>query len=447
MKLIKGLEEAKTFLFDIRKYGIDNIPNKTLNLILESNEKIFGKKLTPLQTVEIILDEVKIDGDKALKKYTSLIEGFKLEQIKVSEQDISDAYNKIPLKLIEALKTASQRVSDFHSKTIQKSWMDNKKGWGQIIQPMNIIGTYAPGGTATYPSTVIMTVVPAKIAGVEKVILCTPTKNNLPPDPSILVAADISGVDEIFQIGGAQAIAAMAYGTKTIPAVDMICGPGNIFVTIAKKLLFGQVGIDGLFGPTEAMLIADESSDPDYCCADLLAQAEHDILAKPILITTSQKNANQVKNKINYMLPKMKRSKTAKLSIETQGAIILLNELDDAFDLANIFSPEHLSLMVENPLNHLDKIKNAGAIFIGEYSHEVLGDYIAGPSHVMPTGGSAKFNSGLGVHTFLKYSPVLSLPNSLALELGKTASTIAEAEGLYGHYDALKIREKKSSVE
>lgn len=444
MKLIKGLEDAKKFLFDIRKFGIDNIPNETLNLILESNKKLFGKKLTPAQTVKMIIDEVKNDGDNAVKKYTSKIDGFDIDEIKVSNEDISNAYNKVPVKLIEALKIASERVADFHSKTLPKSWMDKQKGWGQIIQPMNIIGTYAPGGTATYPSTVIMTVVPAKIAGVEKVILCTPTKNNLPPDPSILVAADISGVNDIFQIGGAQAIAAMAYGTKTVPAVDMICGPGNIFVTLAKKLLFGQVGIDGLYGPTEAMLIADESSDPDYCCADLLAQAEHDILAKPILITTSERIGKEVKKKITDTIPKMARSETAKLSIETQGAIIVLNDLNDAFDLANIFSPEHLSLMIDNPLTHIDKIKNAGAIFTGEYSHEVLGDYIAGPSHVMPTGGSAKFNSGLGVHTFIKYSPILSLNNSLALELGKTASIIAQAEGLYGHFDALKIRETKN---
>jgi histidinol dehydrogenase len=287
-----------------------------------------------------------------------------------------------------------------------------------------------------------MTAIPAKVAGVSEVIVCTPAREGGMPHPVVLVAADIAGVDRVFRIGGAQAIAAMAYGTETVPRVDMICGPGNIFVTLAKKLLFGEVGIDGLYGPTETVVVADESANPTLCAADLLAQAEHDPLARPVLITTSASLAAAVEKEARTRLERLERASIAKAAMEEQGCIAIVSSLEEALELANQFAPEHISLMVKEPWAFVGQVRNAGAVFLGEFSHEVLGDYVAGPSHVMPTGGTARFSSGLGVHSFVKVSPVTALDRATASELSRAAALIARAEGLTAHAEAAEVREE-----
>ena len=287
-----------------------------------------------------------------------------------------------------------------------------------------------------------MAAIPARVAGVKEVVVCTPSKDGALPDPVVLVAADMAGVDRVFRIGGAQAIAAMAYGTETVPKVDLICGPGNIFVTLAKKLLFGEVGIDGLYGPTETVVIADDTANPTLCAADLLAQAEHDTLARPVLITTSQNLAEAVQRETRTRLQRLDRRDIAAAAVEGQGCVAIVDNLEQALELANQFAPEHLSLMVKEPWIHIGKIKNAGAVFSGEFSHEVLGDYVAGPSHVMPTGGTARFSSGLGVHSFLKISPIVAIDDETSRGLSRAASLIARAEGFTAHAEAAEIREE-----
>ena len=258
----------------------------------------------------------------------------------------------------------------------------------------------------------------------------------------VLVAADIAGVDRVFRIGGAQAIGAMAYGTETVPRVDIVCGPGNIFVTLAKKLLFGDVGIDGLYGPTETVLVADDSANPTLCAADLLAQAEHDVLAMPVLITTSERLADAVEREALARIERLERSEIAKAAMDGQGCIAVVQDLEEALDLANEFAPEHLSLMIREPWRYVGRVRNAGAVFLGDFSHEVLGDYVAGPSHVMPTGGTARFSSGLGVHSFVKISPIVALDNDASRDLAEVASVIARAEGFTAHAEAAEVRQE-----
>ena len=310
---------------------------------------------------------------------------------------------------------------------------------------MNAVGSagaYIPGGTALYPSTVLMTAIPAKVAGVPQVVMCTPTKNGELPHPAVLAAADIAGVDRVFCIGGAQAVAAMAYGTESVPRVDIICGPGNIFVTLAKKLVYGDVGIDGLYGPTETVVIGDSTSNPTLCAVDMLAQAEHDTLARPVLITTSERLADAVDAEITTRLERLDRGAIARASTQEQGCIAVVESMGDALKLANEFAPEHLCLMMDGGWEYLGKIRNAGAVFIGDFSHEVLGDYVAGPSHVMPTAGTARFNSGLGVHSFVKVSPVVALSPETSATISRVASVLGRAEGLTAHAEAAEIREE-----
>jgi histidinol dehydrogenase len=287
-----------------------------------------------------------------------------------------------------------------------------------------------------------MTVIPAKVAGVQEVVVATPPGPNGAPHPATLVAADIAGADRVFRIGGAQAIAALTYGTESVPAVDLICGPGGLFTTLAKKLLFGEVGIEGLYGPTETVVLADDSANPTLCAADLLAQAEHDILARPVLITTSERIADSVEREIGVRLERLSRADVVRESLESQGCIAIVDDLDQAFGLANDFAPEHVCLMVDDPWSHIDRVENAGAVFLGDFSHEVLGDYVAGPSHVMPTGGTARFSSGLGVRSFLKFSPVVGLSEATSSKLASAASAMGRGEGLTAHAEAAEIRQE-----
>lgn len=438
MKIIKGLESAQKLLCEGRGLALHDVPQN----VQDGIQKIFGAPLTPLQVVERIINEVRYEGDDAVRRLTMQLDNSIPDPLEVPPSIIADARSSTPPDVLDALQTAAHRITAFHQACLSRGWADHTRGYGQIINPVQRAGAYIPGGSALYPSTVLMTAIPAKVAGVSELIMCTPTKNGDMPHPAVLAAAHIAGVDKVFSIGGAQAIAAMAYGTQTIPRVDTICGPGNIFVTLAKKLVYGDVGIDGLYGPTETMIIADHTSNPTLCAVDLLAQAEHDPLARPILVTTSEHLANTVNNEVQLRLNRLDRASIAAASTEQQGCIALLQSMDDALELANQFAPEHLCLMLSDPWAYLGCVRNAGAIFIGDFSHEVLGDYVAGPSHVMPTAGTARFNSGLGVHSFLKISPVVALSRSESAKISKAASVLGRAEGLTAHAEAAEIREE-----
>ena len=438
MKVVRGMANAMKALCEDRSLNLDRVPPH----VQKRTEEVFGEPLTPTQVVEKVLKRVQEQGDAALRELSRKLDGTDLTEMEVSPSAIADAYDKAPDDLVEALGLAANRIRSFHEASLRKSWTDSIQGYGELVNPVERVGVYVPGGTALYPSTVLMTAIPAKVAGVGEVIVCTPSAQGNAINPVVLAAAHIAGVDRMFRVGGAQAIAAMAYGTETIPRVDMISGPGNIFVTLAKKLLFGEVGIDGLYGPTETMIIADETANPTLCAADLLAQAEHDVLATPVLITTSERVAEAVQKEAQARLERLERGSIAKEAMEHQGCIAIVDDIEQALEVANRFAPEHLSLMIREPRAYVGQVRNAGAVFVGEFSHEVLGDYVAGPSHVMPTGGTAKFSSGLGVHSFLKISPLVALDKATSRQLAKAASLIARAEGLTAHAEAAEVREE-----
>jgi histidinol dehydrogenase len=438
VKTVRGLETAKKVLCDARGLNLDSAPPA----VLQRTAEALGEDVTLLQAVELILKRVREGGDAALRELASRLDGVDTDTFEVPPSAVADAYRKVPEELVEALELSARRVRRFHEASLPTSWMDFTEGYGETINPVDRVGAYVPGGTARYPSTVLMTAIPAKVAGVGEVIVATPPGEGRFPHPAVLVAADIAGAGRIYQIGGAQAVAAMAYGTETVPKVDMICGPGNIFVTLAKKLLYGEVGIDGLYGPTETVVVADDSANPTLCAADLVAQAEHDVLATPVLITTSVRVAEAVEKELEVRVARIDRAEIARESLEKQGYIVILDDLDEALELANQFAPEHLCLMVKDPWDYVGRVRSAGALFLGEFSHEVLGDYVAGPSHVMPTGGTARFGSGISVRTFLKVSPVVGMDRRSAAALAKAASIIARAEGLTGHAEAAEIRQE-----
>ena len=438
MRVARGLAEATELLRRDRTLDLSSVPSH----VAARTKEAFGEPLSPSEAVRTILERVRDGGDAAVRDLTRRLDGTELTELEAPANAVSEAYEQVPDEQIEALKLAAERIRRFHEASRPKSWTDHHEGYGQMVVPLQRVGAYVPGGTALYPSTVLMSVIPARVAGVDEVIVCSPSGNRQTPHPVVLVAADIAGADRVFGIGGAQAIAAMAYGTESVPAVDMICGPGNIFVTLAKKLLFGEVGIDGLYGPTETVVVADDAANPTLCAADLLAQAEHDILARPVLITTSERVAEAVERETEARLDRLERGAIARQAMEGQGCIAIVNNLDEAIDLANRFAPEHLCLMVERPRDYVDRVRNAGAVYLGEYSHEVLGDYVAGPSHVMPTGGTARFSSGLGVHSFVKITPVVALDDTTAAEVTRAASVIARAEGLTAHAEAAELRDE-----
>ena len=379
--------------------------------------------------------------DAALFDYTLKIDGIKLSSLEISSQQIASAYQEVDPELLSALKLAAGRVRSFHS--VQKEGIFNdvtQSGSGQLIRPLQRIGVYVPGGTASYPSTVMMTVIPARVAGVDEIILVTPPNSNGAVSSAILVAADIAGVDRIFSVGGAQAIAALAFGTRSIPKVDKICGPGNIFVVLAKKMVYGAVGIDGLQGPSEVLIIADETANPVCSAADLLAQAEHDPLASAILVTTSRRLADEVNRQVEQQLEDLPRRAIAVESLDNSGQIIVINSVDEAIELANLYAPEHLCLMIDRASSYIDKVSNAGCIFIGQNSTVVLGDYVAGPSHVLPTGGTARFNSPLNITDFIKFINLVDIDEADLNQLGQAAAIIARSEGFEAHASAVEKR-------
>jgi len=438
LKIIEGFQSAKSVL--ARQATAAFYP---VSMALRQRIKeLFGID-DPEQVVRQIINEVRSRGDTALFDYTLKIDGIKLSSLEISKQQIADAYQEVDSELLSALKLAAKRIRSFH--TAQKESILSgvtKLGSGQLIRPLERIGIYAPGGTANYPSTVLMTAIPARVAGVKEVILVTPPGLNGTVSPSTLVAADIAGVDRIFSVGGAQAIAALAFGTQSIPRVDKICGPGNIFVVLAKKMVYGVVGIDGLQGPSEVLIIADETANPEYCAADLLAQAEHDPLASAILITTSRRLANEVNQEVKQQLKDLPRQAIATESLDNRGKIIVVSDVDEAIELANLYAPEHLCLVVDKATSYIDKVSNAGCIFIGENSTVVLGDYVAGPSHVLPTGGTARFSSPLNIGDFIKFINLVDIDEADLNQLGQAAVTVARTEGLEAHARAVAKRLK-----
>ena len=436
LNVIKGIQNAENVLVRIDPLDLDSLPDS----VLARTQEAFGEGVTPLHSIHQILDDVRQDGDAAVRRYAKLLDGSDLEDFRVTEEQMAQARNSVSKELRESLELAAQRVRDFHEATMPSDWVDREKGLGELVRPLDRVGLYAPGGSAAYPSTVLMTAVPARVAGVREVILCTPPQRGEVLNPAVIVAAEIAGLDALYQVGGVPAVAAMAYGTASVPKVDKICGPGNIFVSYAKKLVQGSVDIDGVFGPTETIVLADKTANASFCAADLIAQAEHDPLATAILITNSQELVDQVGSEVTRMIAEQPRAEVAQAALDRQGRVVLVDSLEEAVDLVNRIAPEHLCLLLDDPWSWVDKIKHAGGLFLGEYSPEVMGDYIAGPSHVMPTGGTARFGSALSVHHFLRTMPVVGLSPSEFQKLGKAAVHIADAEGLSGHASAVQIR-------
>ena len=401
--------------------------------IREANKKIFGADLSAIEIVRKIISDVRKFGDAAVIDYTKKIDGVELENFSVDIGEI-----EIDSEVLASLKVAAENIRKFHVEQLPKSWITYRGEnslLGQAIIPLERVGVYVPGGTAAYPSSVLMNIIPAKVAGVKEIIMCTPNTNK-----TVLAAAKLAGVDKIFKIGGAQAIAAMAFGTEQIPRVNKIVGPGNIFVTLAKKEVYGHCDIDMLAGPSEILIVADEFANPVYAAADMLSQAEHDPLACSILITTSATLADKIAAQVDEQLKNLPRREIAEASINRNGLIVVAKDLNEAADFANFSAPEHLELLTREPFALLPKIKNAGAIFLGAYSPEPLGDYLAGPNHVLPTGGTAKFYSVLNVETFLKRTSLISYAQGDLLNAAQDIIRLAEAEGLQAHAAAIRKR-------
>ena len=436
LNLVNGLAEAGNVLARLDPLDLDSLPES----VLERTRQVFGADVTPEQSVVKMLRDVRREGDSAIRRYARLLDGADLAEFRVADAELAEARAAISPELEAALQLAARRITEFHQATLPRNWVDLEQGLGEMVRPLERVGLYAPGGTAAYPSTVLMTAIPARVAGVKEVILTTPRRGAEPLNPAVMAAAQIAGVDAVYQIGGVPAIAAMAYGTETIDRVDKICGPGNIFVAYAKKLVQGQVDIDGIFGPTETIVIADETAQPDFCAADLIAQAEHDPLSTAILVTNSRQLVERVERELERRLATLERGDLARSALERQGRIVLVDTLAEAVELANRIAPEHLCLMVADPWAWAGQVKNAGGLFLGEFSPEVMGDYIAGPSHVMPTGGTARFNSALSVHHFMRTMPVVGLSPETFRGLGAAAVQIAHAEGLTGHSGAIEVR-------
>jgi histidinol dehydrogenase len=404
--------------------------------ILDNNDHSY-------ETVKAILKDVQEKGDEALFEYTKKFDQVDLETLMVTRDEIEDAYKKISDELISALKEAIENITSFHEKQKRQSWLDTSTSGtilGQLLRPLSRVGVYVPGGTASYPSSVIMNVVPAKVAGVKEIVMVSPPNKNGEVNPGVLVSADLLGIDEIYKIGGAQAVGALAYGTETIKKVDKITGPGNIYVALAKKEVFGLVDIDMVAGPSEIAILADEKANPAYIAADLLSQAEHDPLAQAILITTSEELAEKVQKQLTIQLSQLPRKEIAEKSLKNNGAIYIVPDLDAGIQLLNDYAPEHAEIMVQDPMTYLGKIKNAGALFLGEHSAEVVGDYFAGPNHILPTGGSARFSSPLNVDDFMKKTSVIYYSKEDLLKKAEAIQTLANFEQLRGHANAIKVR-------
>ncbi len=420
----------------------DETKNNILEDLLKRSPNSYGKFEA---AVNDILLNVRTNKDEALFKYTKDFDkaDINASNIVVTKDEIEEAYTKVDPALVDVIRKSLKNIKEYHEKQKQYSWFDSKPDGtilGQKVTPIARAGVYVPGGKAAYPSSVLMNVVPAKVAGVEQIIMCTPPDYEGKVYPTTLVAANEAGVDVVYKAGGAQAIAAMAYGTESIPKVDKICGPGNIYVALAKKAVFGYVSIDSVAGPSEILVIADETANPRYVASDLLSQAEHDEMASAILITTSSELANKVSAEIDGFLKELSRSEIISKSLDNYGYILLVDDINEAVSVANDIASEHLEIVTKDPFNVMTKIKNAGAIFLGEYSSEPLGDYFAGPNHVLPTNGTAKFFSALSVDDFIKKSSIISYSREALEAIHNDIENFAAAEHLTAHANSIKVR-------
>ena len=424
MKIIEGFQAAKL-----------RLSRQTVQGALGDDERE--------KAVRQIVDDVRERGDAALFDYTEKFDNVRLSSLEISKGQINRAYKGIDAELLSALELAAERIASFHREQKKRLLKDNtaaKLGW--LMRPLRSVGVHVPGFTAPLLSSLLMTAIPARVAGVEEIILVTPPGSNGKVSPVTLAAAKIAGLDRVFSVGGAQAIAALAFGTESVPRVDKVCGPGNIFVTLAKKMVYGLVGIDGLYGPSEVIIIADETANTEYVAADLLAQAEHGNLPSAIMITNSRKMVDGVNREIEKQLKTLKRKDIIAESLDGRGLIAIVATVEEAIELANLYAPEHLCLVVENAASYVNKVKNAGCLFVGENSIEALVDYVAGPSHVLPTGGTARFGSGLNILDFVKLISLVKTDETDIKELGGAASVIARAEGLDAHARAVERRLK-----
>ncbi len=446
MKIYDDWTEAMTTV--LRRRDL-TAPDEVPEPVRTSIRRVFGQGLAPDEAVARILADVRHRGDEALCDWSARIDRTSPDQLEVPREVWAAAHETLSTDLTEALGVAAERIRAFHAHQTITSWTASDLGGavGQRVTPLARVGIYVPGGTAPLPSSLLMTAIPARVAGVDEVVVCTPPgPEGIVPD-IILAAAQVAGVDRLFRLGGAQAIGALAYGTASVPRVDKIFGAGGLFTTLAKRQVYGRVGIDGLYGPTETVVIADDSADPAWVAADLLAQAEHDLLATAILLTPSHELANAVQSEVARQLPGLERGNLAAASLEGQGAIVLTPDLETAVRLADEFAPEHLCLSIREPEQWAERIRNAGGLFLGEHSFEVLGDYVAGPSHVMPTGGTARFASPVNVLDFLKITSIVSLDADTAARLCPAASRLARAESLTAHAAAAERRKGDGSWE
>lgn len=415
---------------------------------LKARNSEVGREVT--EAVSKIIEDVKQNGDQAVLEYTLKFDGKVPETIEVPRDEINDALTNADPEFVDALLNAMENISDFHNRQKQQGFinpLENGVILGQRVRGLERVGLYVPGGTAAYPSSVLMNAVPAKIAGVKEIVMVTPPSKDGKPNPDILVAAAIAGVDRVFLLGGAQAVAALAFGTQTIPKVDKIVGPGNIYVATAKKLLYGTVDIDMIAGPSEILVVADETAEPKYLAADLMSQAEHDRLASAILLTTSETVAQKTVEEIKRQAAKLSRKDIIEESLKNYGAVLICRSIDEAVDLANLIAPEHLEMMVKNPLGYIGRLDNAGSVFLGKYAPEPLGDYYAGPNHVLPTSGTARFFSPLSVEDFVKRSSFIYYTEDALRQAKDDIVCIAKREGLTAHANSITVRFDEESGE
>ena len=445
MKIVKASELGEAAINKLlQKPAFDEV--ELSPKIREANKATFGKDMTAAELVAQIVRDVRFDGDKAVLRYTKLIDKVDcdIKDLLVTEEEFAAAEAQADPQVVESLKKAAENVRRYHEEQKPNSWMTYREHGsllGQSLIPLDRVGIYVPGGTAAYPSSVIMNAMPAVVAGVGEIVMMVPPKNGA-INPYVLIAARLAGVKKIYKIGGAQAIAALAFGTETIPRVDKITGPGNIFVTLAKKEVYGHVDIDMLAGPSEILIVADDSADPVYTAADMLSQAEHDPLASSIVITDSEKLARQVAIEAENQLQKLPRQEIARASIERNGLIVIAENMQQALRFANTSAPEHLELLTREPFQLLPYVRHAGAVFLGAYSPEPLGDYFAGPNHVLPTGGTARYYSVLNVETFMKRTSLISYTQPALEAVSEDIIRLAETEGLQAHANAIRLRRK-----
>ena len=438
VRIVYGADEGRRTL--LKRQPLDEY--EAPPALQASITKLFGESLTPDQVVARILSDVRTNGDGAVRRYSRLLDGSSLESLRVPEERIAMAWERTDPTLRAALELAAARIDAFHQHQPRNSWLEwDQEGGalGQIVRPLRRVGIYAPNGRAPYPSSLLMAAIPARVAGVPEIVVATPPRDGELND-TILAAAHVAGVREVYAVGGAQAIAALAYGTASIPRVDKILGPGNIFVVLAKRRVFGTVDIDQLPGPTETLLIADETAGAATIAADMLAQAEHDPMASALLLTPSEKVALAVRDQVVEQLARLERSESILSSLSSRSGIVVIRDLSEAMDLANDYAPEHLCLLVASPWDWVGRVRNAGGVFVGDLSSEALGDYVVGPSHIMPTGQTARFSSPLNVHDFIKITSVFGVSASVARQITAAGITIAEKEGLTAHARAMHLR-------